>query len=272
MLIDVCSYGQSLKKLWADTFGDNEDYINLFFDYGYTPSECFAEIIDGEVISALYLLKGYIKYENMTFEGRYLYAAATSEIHRGKGIMGKLIEEAKEYVKEKYISFISLVPADDGLYGYYARFGFVPIMKNYVSVYDNIGINSECKVMELSGFTELRKHLPEPYFSFDEKEWIYALDCLKYADYDIICNSEDSYYIISDDKSEVLEYVSSEDNFVENTKIFLSRLKEGTVIVSPYDLGAFCNCEEKKFGMVYIADKIMKERINDGIYMNIALD
>lgn len=272
MLIDVCNYSQSLKKLWADTFGDNEEYINLFFDCDYTPTECFAETVNGEVVSALYLLKGYIKSAKAAFEGRYLYAAATAEKYRGKGLMGKLIEEAEEYIKTNNISFIALVPANNGLYGYYERFGFETVMRNYVSVKDDIGLAPDGELLEVNDFFELRKHLSESHFSFDEKEWAYALLCLEYADYDIIRNTNDSYYIISTNRDEVLEYVSSEKNLKENTEIFLSRLNNGTVIVSPHDLSSFCKCEEKNFGMVYFADKKMKERINGSIYMNIALD
>ena len=201
-----------------------------------------------------------------------MYAAATRKKYRGKGFMGKLICEAKEYVVRNNISFISLVPANEGLYGYYARFGFSPIMKNFVSVKDDIGLDSDGCPLDAKAFINLRNHLPEPYFSFHEKEWIYALSCLEYADYSIIRNTEDSCYILNDVDNEILEYVSSEKNFTKNTEIFLNRIKDGAVIVSPYDLSSFCPCTERKFGMLYIADGKMKECINDAVYMNIALD
>ena len=36
MLIDVKEYSASLKKLWSETFGDDDEYINLLFDFEYT--------------------------------------------------------------------------------------------------------------------------------------------------------------------------------------------------------------------------------------------
>ncbi len=273
MLIDVSRYTESLKKLWIDTFGDSEDYVNLLFYNGYTPTECFAEVISGEVVSVLYLLKGYIKTEKAVFEGRYLYAAATAVNHRGKGLMAKLLKEAQQYIKDNNISFISLVPADEGLYGYYGRFGFESVMKNYVSVNIKSGLDSApTHSMSNKDFFALRKSLPGSYFNFADEGLNYALSCLHYAGFNLVQNSADSYYIISGDKSEVLEYVSSAENFTENTKVFLNRLSEGTTVVSPHDLSGFCECRENKYGMVYFADEKMKKYISGDVYMNIALD
>ncbi len=272
MLIDVKEYSRSLKKLWADIFGDDEEYINLLFDFKYTPAECFAEISEGEVVSVLYLLKGYIITGGKVFEGRYLYAAATSVKHRGKGIMAKLIKESQEYVKGKGLSFICLVPADEGLYGYYARFGFKAVMKNYVSAAEGIARVSKKDTVDFTECLGMRSNLSVPYFHFAENEWEYAFSCLGYAGFSIMKNSEDSYYIIDKDKREVLEYVSSEKKLIENTGILLSNLSAGTTIVSPYDLSDFCECKENRFGMVYFADDVLNGETNNGIYMNIALD
>lgn len=272
MLTDVNKFKLSLKKLWADTFGDNEEYIGLFFDRGYTPSECFAEIVDGEAVSVLYLLEGKIKAGVREYSGRYLYAAATAESHRKKGLMGKLIKEAQAYIRENGLSFISLVPADEGLYDYYARFGFKPVMYNYKAVSDDIGLLGKGEKISPEKYFMLRDHLSASHFSFADNERKYALSCLEYADYDFIRSTDDSCYIISADGNEVLEYISSEDNFTENTRCFLNRLDEGTEIVSLYDLSDYCKCDKNKFGMVYFAHADMKDIIKDDIYMNIALD
>ena len=274
MLIDANRYSCSLKKLWIDTFGDTEDYVSLLFDKGYTPTECFGEIVNGEVVSVLYLLKGYIKSDKINYEGRYLYAAATAVPYRGKGLMAKLIKEAQRYIAEKGITFICLVPADEGLYGFYGRFGFEPLMKNYISLSSESGtdIGDNKENITLEEFVSLRENISDNIFSFGAEEWKYVYSCLRYAGYNLIRNSEDSYYIISDDGSEVLEYGSSAENYSHNTKRFLNRLKEGTTIVSPQSLSGFCESRENKFGMIYYAEETDKKNISGDIYMNIALD
>lgn len=272
MLIDTVKYSETLKKLWSDTFGDDEEYINLLFDNGCKPAECFAEVYEGKVISVLYLLRGYIINGDQKLEGRYLYAAATDMNHRGKGLMAKLIREAQEYVKRNNISFISLVPADEGLYGYYVRFGFEPLMKNYVATVG--GANKAVLKSEIApeDAFELRKCIGVPYFHFADEEWKYAVSCLEYAGYRFLKISDDSYCIISDDGADVLEYVSAAEGVSENTNKLIYALNEGTTVVSPYDLSEHSECVENKFGMVFFADENIKDDFESGIYMNIALD
>lgn len=272
MLIDVNSYVSSLKKLWAETFGDNEEYIGLLFDRGYSPAECFAEISDNEVVSVIYLLEGRIRADGRVFEGRYLYAAATAEKHRKKGLMAKLIKEAQKYISEKGLSFISLVPANEVLYDYYAKFGFESVMYNYRAIYNDMPLREKGEAMTPHDYFYLRRKLTLSDFSFTDKALQYATLCLSCADFDFVSNTEDSCYIVSADGSEVLEYISSEENYIKNTEVFLSRLAERTEIVSPYDLSDFCQCTKSKFGMVYFSDNAMKNTVKDAIYMNIALD
>ncbi len=273
MLINVNEYSLSLKRLWADVFGDSEEYINLLFDYGYLPAECFAEIEKDEVVSALYLLKCSVNIAGVDYEGRYLYAAATSVSHRGKGLMAKLILEAQKYIRDEGISFIALVPANEGLYGYYGKFGFETLMSNFSAVTENSG-NLACdeEITEIDEFISMRKICAPAFLDYAGDTYKYALSCLKFAGYKIFRNSTDSYFIINKDRTEILEYVSSEENFIENTNKLMSVLKEGTKIISPYDLSDFCKCEKNKFGMIYSADKDFNQKITGDIYMNIALD
>lgn len=272
MLIDVNFYKASLKRLWTDVFGDDGEYVGLMFECGYSPAECFAEFADGEPVSVLYLLSGRIRNCSAELEGRYLYAAATAREHRNKGLMGKLIREAQEYVRERGLSFISLVPADEGLYDYYSRFDFRAVMYNYRAVSNNTGLRDRGVSITLEEYFTLRKNISAPVFDFSDKECQYAASCLEYADYEFISNTADSAYIISADGTEVLEYITSAEAFSENTEIFLSRLAEGTKIDSPYDLSGFCECRKRRFGMVFFTDSEPHVINDDGIYMNIALD
>lgn len=272
MLIDVKKYSPSLRRLWAEAFGDDEEYAGLLFNEDNLPCECFAEIADGQVVSVLYLLESEIRLKGKVFCGRYLYAAATADSYRKKGLMAGLIRQAQEYVREKGLSFISLVPADEGLYGYYSRFGFEAVMSNYRAAADDLPWREKGEEMSPEAYFAFRDKLDLSGFSFSGSALRYALSCLVYSDYEFLSNSDDSCYILSAEGGDVLEYISSEENFAVNTHTFLSRLGKNTDIVSPYDLSDFCQCSENKFGMAYITDDEMKNILNDKIYMNIALD
>lgn len=272
MLIDVSVYKASLKTLWAEAFGDEEEYINIFFDKGYMPCECFGEICGDEVTSVLYLLKGFINIEGRSFEGRYLYAAATRVSFRNKGIMSKLIKEAENYVKKNDLHFIALVPANDKLYEYYSAFGFESVMSNYLSFTVGEKLRACTHKADAADYLSLRRELPCPHFTFGENEWKYAFACLDYYHYDIYKNSDDSFFISDSSGTEVIEFVSSNKNFSANSDILINSLQRGTSFVSCFDMSGYCECKKNKFGMVYFADLLLKTTLKSDIYMNIALD
>lgn len=110
-----------LKKLWSETFGDPEEFVDAFYD-------CFGEDIQGYVVvdengrvcSALTCyLCGY-------YEGRLVYASyAICTRHDCRG--QRLASALTEYVKDEVImrGGISLVsPAEQSLEGFYAGLGY----------------------------------------------------------------------------------------------------------------------------------------------------
>ncbi len=273
MLIDAKKYSGSLKNLWSEVFGDSDEYISLIFDKGYIPAEVFGEISDGRVVSALYLLKCNITSDGRIYNGRYLYAAATLTEYRKNGIMARLINEAEEFIVNNNIDFIALVPASEKLYGYYAKYGFESLMYKYLSVTEKErAVFDEDEIISFDEYFELRKLYGGNKFSFEKSETEYAASCLDFAGYRIYRNSDDSYYISDTDKTEVIEYLSSQENFKYNTEKFLSKLESGTEISSPYDLNRFCQSKKIKFGMIYTEKTGIRKSVENGVYMNIALD
>ena len=85
-------------------------------------------------------------------------------------------------------------------------------------------------------------------------------------------NSDDSYYIVSGDRAEILEFISSEENLKRNLLKLSSEVGGCASAGLPYDISDFCHCKEERFGMVYFTDDKMKEKITAVIFMNIALD
>jgi predicted acetyltransferase len=54
----------------------------------------------------------------------YICGAATLPAFRGRGIMGELLSDSFDEMKQRGDSFSSLIPASDSLYSYYERFGY----------------------------------------------------------------------------------------------------------------------------------------------------
>lgn len=106
-----------LQALFTEAFGDAR-FTELFFQRGYSPNRCFLAA-ERQVLAALH-------WFDCDLHGRrfaYVYGIAAFESCRGQGIGSALIRAAIEHLRQSYEAIL-LVPAEDGLFGYYERFGF----------------------------------------------------------------------------------------------------------------------------------------------------
>lgn len=112
-----------LVRLWEEAFGEDE-LVRVFYESAFL--EMFVLVIkeNNKIISMLHYIPCRYKYGGMEYNGVYLYALATDKLYRGKGHMGRLIGQALEHATESGANFVFLVPASDGLYDFYKKFGF----------------------------------------------------------------------------------------------------------------------------------------------------
>lgn len=115
-----------LRQIWQACFGDADAYINFFFDNAFDPEKTLVFEAEGAVCSMLFLLDCSVWIGGEEYPASYLYAAATLPAYRSRGIMGRMIRRAGEFCRDLGKDFIILVPAEPGLFDYYARFGFRP--------------------------------------------------------------------------------------------------------------------------------------------------
>ncbi len=257
------SYIKELHVLWADVFGDNDEYIDLFFEKQYASCETFLEICDDEVVSALYLLPCKLHYNNEVYCGRYLYAAATKTQYRSRGIMSKLINEAKLYCKNNNIDFISLVPANEQLYDYYKKFSFIDNMYKYKFISRKGETAGSLYDISDSEYCSMRNKMECNFISFGENEFGYIISAMKSYGCELLGN-EKFYLIYNKDENIIEELIFlNEDNTHDVYCVNHS-------CYSPYDSIFNEECEKMKFGMICPINKNLTECEN--IYMNLALD
>lgn len=244
------AYVKELSLLWKNVFGDEEGYINLFFESVYKKSKTFAHFEDGKIVSVLYLLCSDIKLSGEIFNGYYLYAAATDKSFRGRGLMGKLINEAKKYAENSGKAFISLVPANEHLYNYYEKLGFKTAM--YKS-FDEINcVNKESSEFAETGavsYLEKRNEAFENSFLWQKDELSYALKCFYYlgakAYVTPFCGM-----ICSCNEPLVYELVCKKDDYEKALSAVSSAVENKSVkVFSPY------GNEKIAFGMVCPTDE-----------------
>lgn len=249
---------EKLIRLWMKVFGDEREYIGLLFPDNEILCDVFA-ITDGDSIcAALYLLDCSLKFDGTIYKGKYLYAAATDEEHRNRGLMSALIREAQSYCKKDGFDFISLVPADEWLYNYYGKFGFISAM------YRTTVFNSEDKFgarlkKEITGseYFNKRSLRVDNCIMFDGESIKYAVSCLEYNGLKFYEDSDSQLFITENDSYLFDEYISENTAMryiVDNETKTQKRVTE-------------------RFGMLYPINTELERDWNfTDIYMNIALD
>ena len=111
---------ETLKRLWLKCFYDKEEAAELFFirNKNYTHGYVAA---DGDIIvSAVYLIDCNLCGKS----AHYLCGAATLPEYRNRGIMTELIKFALADAKKRGDCYSVLLPANEGLYGFYAKLGY----------------------------------------------------------------------------------------------------------------------------------------------------
>lgn len=120
MIIDKPASTAPLRQLWKQAFGDTDAYLDSFFAFGYAPDRCRQISIDGKVVAALY-------WFDCAFYGKklaYLYAIATDEAYRNRGLCRRLMEDTHRHLKNSGYAGALLVPANPGLFDFYKKMGY----------------------------------------------------------------------------------------------------------------------------------------------------
>lgn len=153
---DESLYG--LRALWKEAFGDSDEFLDTFFSTAYSKKRSRCITIDGDVAAALYFFD--CEYREKRFA--YIYAVATSKIHRGKGLCHKLMEDTHTYLAEKGYDGALLVPAEKELFDLYKNMGYE--ICSYVDEFTCDKADDAIEVKEISKeeYSKLRKcFLPE---------------------------------------------------------------------------------------------------------------
>lgn len=122
MRIDAPSpaHTHQLRALWQDAFGDPEDFLDLFFTFGFSPEGCRCVFQEDIPVAAAY-------WFDCAVEGRkiaYLYAVATHSSQRGRGLCRMLMEDIRRVLAESGYCAAVLVPQSDELRQMYRRMGY----------------------------------------------------------------------------------------------------------------------------------------------------
>lgn len=109
-----------MQQLWSEVFGDSKQEIDDFFVKVYDPALAFTHSIEGQVVAMLHVVPLQQESEQVA----YIYAVATKERYRHKGIASALIRAALQTIDSGNYHRSILIPADEKSAKFYERFGF----------------------------------------------------------------------------------------------------------------------------------------------------
>lgn len=109
-----------LRRLWQEAFGDTDAFLDGFFAMGFAPERCHFIAENGIPVSALYWFDCELEGQKLA----YLYAVATDEKHRGKGLAHRLMTETHEILKKQGYAGAILVPGSQDLFAMYEKLGY----------------------------------------------------------------------------------------------------------------------------------------------------
>lgn len=109
-----------IASLWGEAFGDSRESVEEFFR---TFPNCLSYVAeeDGEVLAMVHGLPQILSPHTQT---AYLYAVATANAHRGKGLCRRLMEFAEKDLQNRGYAACVLTPGEGSLFGFYEKIGY----------------------------------------------------------------------------------------------------------------------------------------------------
>lgn len=115
------------RELWKTAFGDDDAYIDNYYENYYRPERVLTLKDDGVLCGMLALFHLELRWpDGGLTKSSYLYALALHPDFRGQGLSYIFLRYADFYVGEQAVPFLSTVPAAPGLEKVFAAADFQP--------------------------------------------------------------------------------------------------------------------------------------------------
>ena len=111
----------ALRTLWTECFGNEENWIDVFFQTAFDPTHACCLTRRGQLAAALCWMDTYCQGRPLA----YLYAIATAPEHRRQGLCRELMGKTHDLLARQGYAGAILVPGDEGLRQMYGKMNYV---------------------------------------------------------------------------------------------------------------------------------------------------
>ncbi len=113
-----------MKSLWASAFKDEEQVIESFFENTQENTNTICAFCEGHPVSMLFAVESEIFCRGEHRSAYYVYAVCTHPDHRGKGLMKKTMSFLETVARDRGVSYLYLVPAEESLFALYGALDY----------------------------------------------------------------------------------------------------------------------------------------------------
>ena len=110
----------SLTALWEEAFGDSPNAVARFYE-AFPRCRCYAAEAEGQVVSMVNVLPQTLSPD---LPAAYVYAVATAQTHRNRGLCRALMSFAEENLKQQGFACTVLTPGEPELFRFYENLGY----------------------------------------------------------------------------------------------------------------------------------------------------
>lgn len=120
---------EQVRALWKLCFGDNEEFVDMYFRLRYKNEVNIAIQSGDEVIAALQMLPYPMTFCGETVQTSYISGACTHPDFRSKGVMRELLSQSFARMLQNGVLISTLIPAEPWLFDYYKRTGYASVFQ-----------------------------------------------------------------------------------------------------------------------------------------------
>ena len=201
----------SVKALYTRCFNDTEQGTEVFFGRIFSPDICYIAFDGGELVAMLCMLPTSINGRSAA----YLYAAATDAEHRNCGFMRGLVNYA---IATCGAELCVTLPAEDGLYDFYKKLGFVELSVNVAektrTELEALAESYDEEELVVGGYCGIRNRVLRENFLFQNNRYIENAFALAEAYGGKVVRSNRGYALFyeQDGVCEVCELICTAEN------------------------------------------------------------
>ena len=118
---------EEIEALYNLVFSGEEEYASYYHNNFWRAERCLVVRENGKIISMVNLMDQEMTLGEEVYKATYIFAAATHPDHRGKGLMGKMLENSFELGRKWGKDLSILITENDSLFDFYKRFGYQPV-------------------------------------------------------------------------------------------------------------------------------------------------